>query len=96
MKNLSPVQQQVFATLRQIIAEETNHDPEEIHLDSHLEDDLSVVVEPDNGSLFSILIKKINRSFDIDLDPAPFVDESYENQTVDLLVELVADEIDLQ
>jgi len=87
---------EVFAIVRQLIAEETNHEADEIDPDSHLEDDLSIPLEANGNDLFTHITSKINQHFDIELEPDLFLAEEYENQTLELLVELITDEINLQ
>ncbi len=96
MTSLSVDQQQVFETIREIVSQETNHTREEIALDSHLEDDLSIELNEDNGQIFGRIINRINREYEINLEPGLFLEEDYENQTLGLLVDLVIDEINLQ
>ena len=96
MNQSSIEQPDVFLILRQIISEETNHKLEEISPDSHLEEDLSIEVGSEASNLFYKIIKKINQHYEIELDPQVFLEEDYENQTINLLVELVTDEINLQ
>ena len=79
-----------------LVSERLGVNIEEISLDSHLEDDLSIELNEDNGQIFGRIVNHINREYEINLEPGLFLEEDYENQTLGLLVDLVIDEINLQ
>lgn len=77
-----------FEKVREIIAQQSGNDPDIILADSHLEEDLGIVLETD----FSRIIRLINQSFDLHLPAATTSDEV---EVVQDLVDLVEEELEL-
>ncbi len=78
-----------------IIAEITNHDPQEIEPSSHFLDDLSIDVEEEEDETFLRIVTRINKEFGIRLDPELFYALSEENRSVAQFLSLVRDEVEL-
>lgn len=79
----------------EIIAEITNHDPQEIEPSSHFLDDLSIDVEEEEDETFLRIVTRINKEFGIRLDPELFYALSEENRSVAQFLSLVRDEVEL-
>lgn len=86
------VNNEVFAPLRELLAQLTISAEAEIIPESHLEEDLSLDLEVDSRRL----VKAINRRFEIDLEEKAILDEFEEaGATVMELTKLIHDELEL-
>jgi acyl carrier protein len=78
--------------LRALLAEKTGNDLEDIHPQSHLEDDLGINLTDD----FPRLLSQINAEFEIGLDLHTVMDEmEMAGETVAELAKLIDDESEL-
>lgn len=78
--------------IRELLSNETDHSIEEVLCDSNLEEDLSLNL--DDG--FSLILLKINREFDIELDVNEVLNELDEvGGTVCELAKLIDTEMEL-
>lgn len=82
----------IFDKIREILANFTGHDANEVYFDSKLEDDLGLDLELD----LPRLLPSINQEFDIELDIASLMEELEEvDDKVSSLAQLVSDECEL-
>ncbi|MFZ5376722.1 MAG: acyl carrier protein [Patescibacteria group bacterium] len=81
-----------FERLREVLSEMTGNDASEIHLDSHLEEDLGFNLDED----FSRLLRKIDDEFSVSLDYEDSLNELTDaGETVIELAKLIDNELEL-
>ncbi|MBU0978623.1 MAG: phosphopantetheine-binding protein [Patescibacteria group bacterium] len=78
----------IMPQLIDVIATVTGNDPEQISPESHLEEDLGIVLDQD----FNRLLAKINAEFSIELNPGL---ASSQAETISDLATLVVEETEL-
>jgi len=78
----------IMPQLIEVIAEVTGNDPEQIFPESHLEEDLGIVLDQD----FNRLLAKINAEFNIKLNPSLAGSQA---ETINDLAALVIEETEL-
>jgi len=88
-------QNQIFLSLREIIAGLINQDEREIKPESRFLEDLGIELEDAENVIFAQIISRVNSNLGIKFDPELFLDADETNQTVGFLSELIQDEVEL-